>query len=172
MPPITIIVRHPKENPEKCSVLPLKGRPDVRFLGYSLRHMTALDGYIRLAAAGPPLSSADRDCGILLLDGSWRWADAMTPRRLAMCGRARSAGIGRPTRASRDRQPRHDRRLPTRGKRQRAALVRARQAAYTMDGCPCRARGRVVEWQTRGTQNAVSERACGFESHLGQFATP
>lgn len=78
MPPITIIVRHPKENPKKCSVLPLKGRPDIRFLGYPVRHMPALDGYIRLAADGPPLSSADRDCGILLLDGSWRWADSMT----------------------------------------------------------------------------------------------
>ncbi len=78
MPPITIIVRHPKENPKKCSVLPLKGRPDVRFLGYPVARMPALDGYIRLAADGPPLSAADRDCGILLLDGSWRWADAMT----------------------------------------------------------------------------------------------
>lgn len=78
MPPITIIVRHPKENPKKCSVLPLKGRPDVRFLGYPVARVPALDGYIRLAADGPPLSAADRECGILLLDGSWRWADSMT----------------------------------------------------------------------------------------------
>ncbi len=40
--------------------------------------MPALEGYLRLAADGPPLSAADRDCGILLLDGSWRWADSMT----------------------------------------------------------------------------------------------
>jgi hypothetical protein len=26
---------------------------------------------------------------------------------------------------------------------------------------------RVAEWQTRRTQNPLSERACGFESHLG-----
>jgi pre-rRNA-processing protein TSR3 len=56
--PVTIIVRHPKENPRKCSVVPLKG-------------------YVRLAADGPELSVADRDQGILLLDASWRWADAM-----------------------------------------------------------------------------------------------
>ncbi len=78
MPPRTIIVRHPKENPKKCSVLPLRDRADVLFLRYPVTRMPPLDGYIRLAADGPPLSQADRDCGILLLDGSWRWAGAMT----------------------------------------------------------------------------------------------
>jgi pre-rRNA-processing protein TSR3 len=77
-PPITIIVRHPKENPKKCSVLPLNGRPDIRFLRYPVTHLPPLEGYIRLAAEGPPLSAADHAAGILLLDGSWRWADAMT----------------------------------------------------------------------------------------------
>jgi pre-rRNA-processing protein TSR3 len=76
--PITIIVRHPKENPKKCSVLPLKGRPDLRFEHYPVKSPLALEGYIRLAAEGPPLSAMDRDSGILLLDGSWRWAGAMT----------------------------------------------------------------------------------------------
>jgi pre-rRNA-processing protein TSR3 len=77
-PPITVIVRHPKENPKKCSVLPLKGRPDVLFLGYPVARVPPLEGYVRLAAEGPELSAADRDRGILLLDGSWRWAAAMT----------------------------------------------------------------------------------------------
>src|SRR5581483_5399134 len=88
--PITIIVRHPKENPKKCSVLPLKGRADLRFLGYPVKDPPALEGYVRLAAEGPPLSEADRGSGLLLLDGSWRWAGAMTaafadvpPRSLA-----------------------------------------------------------------------------------------
>jgi pre-rRNA-processing protein TSR3 len=76
-PPVTIIVRHPKENPRKCSVVPLKGRADVLFLGYPVAHLPPLNGYVRLAADGPELSEADRDRGILLLDGSWRWADAM-----------------------------------------------------------------------------------------------
>jgi pre-rRNA-processing protein TSR3 len=74
----TIIVRHTHENPRKCSVLPLKGRPDVMFLTYPVRDRPTLDGYVRLAAEGPPLSSADAGAGILLLDGSWRWAAAMT----------------------------------------------------------------------------------------------
>ena len=77
-PPITIIVRHPKENPKKCSVMPLRDRMDVQFLSYPVAKMPALDGYIRLAAKGPELSEADRNCGILLLDASWRWSEAMT----------------------------------------------------------------------------------------------
>lgn len=76
--PPTIIVRHPKENPKKCSVFPLRGRADLVFVSYPLKRPLPLDGYIRLAADGPELSAADRELGLLVLDGSWRWADAMT----------------------------------------------------------------------------------------------
>jgi len=76
--PKTVIVRHPKENPRKCSILPLRGREDILWLQYPVTQRPALDGYIRLAADGPPLTLADKDKGILLLDGSWRWAGAMT----------------------------------------------------------------------------------------------
>ena len=77
-PPVTIIVRHPKENPRKCSVMPLKGRRDVLFMGYPVARLPCLEGYVRLAADGPELSAADGDQGILLIDGSWRWAESMT----------------------------------------------------------------------------------------------
>jgi pre-rRNA-processing protein TSR3 len=73
-----VIVRHPKENPRKCSVLPLRGRADVLFLGYPTARRPDLTGYVRLAAEGPELSAADAAAGLLLLDGSWRWAEAMT----------------------------------------------------------------------------------------------
>ncbi|MGH7171096.1 MAG: DUF309 domain-containing protein [Gemmataceae bacterium] len=76
--PPTVIVRHTRENPRKCSVLPLRGRADVVFLTHPVRDRPSLDGYVRLAAEGPPLSPADVEKGILLLDGSWRWAAAMT----------------------------------------------------------------------------------------------
>ena len=76
--PPTVIVRHPRENPRKCSVLPLRGRADLMFLAYPVRTRPPLDGYVRLAADGPPLTAADAGCGLLLLDGSWRWAEAMT----------------------------------------------------------------------------------------------
>jgi pre-rRNA-processing protein TSR3 len=76
--PPTVIVRHSRENPRKCSVIPLRGRPDLLFLPYPVRQRTPLDGYLRLAADGPPLTGADAASGLLLLDGSWRWAAAMT----------------------------------------------------------------------------------------------
>src|SRR5947209_502466 len=76
--PPTVIVRHPKENPRKCSVLPLRDRPDVVLLPYPVRQRPDLAEYVRLAAEGPELTAADADRGILLLDGSWRRAGAMT----------------------------------------------------------------------------------------------
>lgn len=74
----TIIVRHPRENPKKCSILPLRSRSDFVFLNYPTATKPALDGYVRLAAEGPPLSVEDAAFGLLVLDGSWRWAAAMT----------------------------------------------------------------------------------------------
>ncbi len=76
--PPTVIVRHSRENPRKCSVIPLRGRPDLLFLPYPVRQRPPLEGYLRLAADGPPLTAADANLGLLLLDGSWRWAAAMT----------------------------------------------------------------------------------------------
>ncbi len=75
--PPTVIVRHPKENPRKCSVYFLRERSDIVFLSYPVRRRPDLSDYVRLAAEGPPLSHEDADRGILLLDGSWRWAEAM-----------------------------------------------------------------------------------------------
>jgi pre-rRNA-processing protein TSR3 len=46
-------------------------------MAYPVTHRPCLDGYIRLAAEGQPLSSADAAAGILLLDASWRWAETM-----------------------------------------------------------------------------------------------
>lgn len=76
--PGTLIVRHPKENPRKCSILPLRHRTDLMFLSYPVKNLPALEGYVRLAAEGPELSGTDAACGLLLLDGSWNWADRMT----------------------------------------------------------------------------------------------
>ncbi len=76
--PPTVIVRHTRENPRKCSVLPLRGRPGLLFLNYPLKERLPLEGYLRLAADGPELSAADAARGVLLLDGSWRWAASMT----------------------------------------------------------------------------------------------
>jgi pre-rRNA-processing protein TSR3 len=74
----TIIVRDAHENPRKCSILPLRGRCDLVFVTYPVRRMPKVEGYVRLAADGPELSMADADCGLLLLDASWKRAAAMT----------------------------------------------------------------------------------------------
>jgi ribosome biogenesis protein Tsr3/predicted metal-dependent hydrolase len=76
--PPTVIIRHTHENPRKCSVLPLRSRPDVLFFTHPVTERPPFDNYVRLAAEGPPLSAGDADKGILLLDGSWRWAESMT----------------------------------------------------------------------------------------------
>jgi pre-rRNA-processing protein TSR3 len=76
--PPTIIVRDAHENPRKCSVFPLRGHPELVFLSYPLTERPPLENYVRLAAEGPQLSSADAGHGLLLLDGSWRWAGKMT----------------------------------------------------------------------------------------------
>ena len=75
--PDTIIVRHPRENPRKCSILPLQGRAGIHIYSYPALDLPSLEGYICLAPDGPELSAADRECGILLLDGSWRSSTKM-----------------------------------------------------------------------------------------------
>ena len=75
--PPTIIVRSPRENPRKCSILPLRGRPDFLFFTYPVDRPLDLARYVRLAADGPALSPNDASAGILLLDGSWNRASAM-----------------------------------------------------------------------------------------------
>src|SRR5437773_12576756 len=82
--PPTVIVRDGRENPKKCTIVPLRGRPDLVFLSYPANSQSPsrtdfksvppidLNGYVRLAPEGPKLSSADAGSGLLLLDGSWR----------------------------------------------------------------------------------------------------
>jgi pre-rRNA-processing protein TSR3 len=90
--PITLIVRDPKENPKKCSILPLRGRADIQIFTYPPEDLPPLDDYLRLAGDVdcPVLSTADRERGILVLDGSWRSVGKMSahfahvsPRRLS-----------------------------------------------------------------------------------------
>ena len=86
--PATVIVRNARENPRKCSILPLRGREDLIFVGYPLGKPLPLEGYIRLAAEGEPLSERDAKAGVLLLDGSWRWAAVMSRDFLDVPGRS------------------------------------------------------------------------------------
>jgi pre-rRNA-processing protein TSR3 len=76
-----VIVVHPKERRSKCTILPLRGRPGLRFArSTSLAATGPIDQYVRLDVKGPPLSAADANRGLLLLDGTWRWVeDLATP---------------------------------------------------------------------------------------------
>ena len=73
----TIIVVHPKERRSKCTVEPLRGRGDFVFWKYPHRGAESLDNYIQLGIDGPELSEADCDRGLLVLDGTWRYAGQM-----------------------------------------------------------------------------------------------
>lgn len=75
----TIFVVHPKERRKKCTVEPLRGRDGFVFHKYPHRPTTPLDNYVRVGYGGPLLSEDDRDRGLLLLDGTWRWAEQMEP---------------------------------------------------------------------------------------------
>jgi pre-rRNA-processing protein TSR3 len=75
--PPTLIVRSRRENPRKCTILPLQGRADLLFIGYPISQPPLLQGYVRLAAEGKELSPEDADRGLLLLDASWRRAAQM-----------------------------------------------------------------------------------------------
>ncbi len=75
-PPDTVIVVHPRERRTKCTILPLRGSPGLRFARSTSAAATGpIDGLLRLDVDGPELTPADRDRGLLLLDGTWRWVE-------------------------------------------------------------------------------------------------
>jgi pre-rRNA-processing protein TSR3 len=74
--PDTVIVVHPKERRSKCTILPLRGMRGLRFARSTSTAATGpVTGFLRLDVGGPPLTPADRDRGLLLLDGTWRWVE-------------------------------------------------------------------------------------------------
>ena len=75
--PPTIIVVHPKERRSKCSVQPLRGREGFVFWKFPRRGPEPVAGYVRLGLGGPQLTAADGELGLLILDGTWRYAAAM-----------------------------------------------------------------------------------------------
>ena len=77
MSPPTILVVHPKERRSKCSVEPLRGRDGFVFWKYPRRGEESLGGYVRLGLGGPQLTAADAERGLLILDGTWRYAATM-----------------------------------------------------------------------------------------------
>ncbi len=73
----TILVVHRAEKRSKCSIEPLRKTGEFVFWRYPKRGTESLEGYVRLGLGGPQLSRGDQHRGLLLLDGSWRWAAKM-----------------------------------------------------------------------------------------------
>lgn len=75
--PPTVVIRHRLENLKKCSLSGLERRSDFHFISYPYTQLPSLDGYLLLTLDAPPLTVADGNCGLLLLDATWRYADKM-----------------------------------------------------------------------------------------------
>ena len=75
--PPTVILRHRRENLKKCTLRGLEGRSDFQFFTYPHGVLPDLSGYILLSIDAPPLTAADAELGIFLIDGTWRYAAQM-----------------------------------------------------------------------------------------------
>jgi pre-rRNA-processing protein TSR3 len=73
----TIIVRHRKENKKKCSLRGIQGKKGFQFLSYPNTTLPQVDHYLLLDLDGPELTLADRDCGLILIDATWRYSERM-----------------------------------------------------------------------------------------------
>lgn len=74
------ILRDPKEAPAKCTLIPLRGRPGVSFLGFDVDRRYDVDGAVLLHCDGAPLSPTDASRPLLVLDGAWRRVSTMLRR--------------------------------------------------------------------------------------------
>jgi len=65
-------VRDPREPARKCSLTPLRGMVDVRFISMRFGRRVDAGRRILLHPDGEALSPADRGIGLLLIDCTWR----------------------------------------------------------------------------------------------------
>jgi len=72
-----LILRDPRESKAKCSLTPLRGLSDVRFVDYHHERRLAAGERILLHPEGELFSEADRGLDLLLIDCSWRRVDKL-----------------------------------------------------------------------------------------------
>lgn len=70
--PRDVVIRHPRERKSKCSLEPLRGRPDIRFKTARPGFLFDATGFILLRLDAPVLSEADSPFPLLILDSTWR----------------------------------------------------------------------------------------------------
>jgi pre-rRNA-processing protein TSR3 len=75
--PPTVVLRHRKENLKKCTLVVLEQLEDFIFYRYPLTSFPQLNNYVLLKVDAIPLSEEDRNAGLLILDGTWRYASKM-----------------------------------------------------------------------------------------------
>ncbi|HKJ90858.1 MAG TPA: hypothetical protein VJ960_06980 [Oceanipulchritudo sp.] len=74
---VDVVLRHPRERLSKCSLEPLRDRPDIRFLTFGVGFSFEATGFILLQVDAPVLSPADGRLPLLLLDSTWRLLPAL-----------------------------------------------------------------------------------------------
>ncbi|HEY4831962.1 MAG TPA: hypothetical protein VIH61_05310 [Waddliaceae bacterium] len=75
--PPTVVLRHRKENLKKCTLVILERSEDFHFYHYPTDNVPKLNDYVLLKVDAIPLSEDDQDAGLLILDGTWRYASKM-----------------------------------------------------------------------------------------------
>lgn len=73
----TVILRHRRENLKKCSLRGLETRSDLAFYTYPVDTLPDYSHFLLLKVGAPPLTIADRERGLFLIDGTWRLAQIM-----------------------------------------------------------------------------------------------
>ena len=73
----TVVIRHPKERLSKCSLTPLHGRDEIQFYVAKKNFQLDATGYTLLAVDAPPLTPADRERPLLVLDATWKLLPAV-----------------------------------------------------------------------------------------------
>lgn len=89
----TVILRHRRENLKKCSLTGLENHPALKFYTYPKDLLPDFSGYILLKVGAPELSIQDRDKGLFLIDGTWKFS-ALMERQLKFKTIARSLPPG------------------------------------------------------------------------------
>jgi pre-rRNA-processing protein TSR3 len=71
------VLRHKKENLKKCSLSGLEERKDFKFYRYPRDEFIDLSNYFVLSLGAPLLTREDSSKGLMLVDGTWRYAEKM-----------------------------------------------------------------------------------------------
>ena len=72
MRPLASILRHAEENLVKCTLEPLRQRPELDFIEATGEVTLDGTGMLLLEIGAPPITLADAGCRLILLDGSWK----------------------------------------------------------------------------------------------------